>query len=218
MDNPFINHTDEHLNIEYLYEDEELLVINKPAEMLSVPGKEVTSSVYSRIKEKHPEFSGPIIVHRLDMSTSGLMVLAKNKEAHKMLQEQFINRTVKKRYVALIDGVIEEDKGEIELPLRVDLDDRPRQMVCYQYGKHAKTLWKRLKEEGQLTRVHLFPITGRTHQLRVHMAHPLGLNMAIIGDDLYGLKAERLHLHAEYLSFLHPITKKKLHFFKEPEF
>ncbi len=194
--------------IKYIYEDEHLVVIDKPAEFLSVPGKVIQDSVYERVKSKYSNATGPLIVHRLDMSTSGLMLIAKTKDVHKALQGQFIRRKIKKRYVALLSGVVEGNSGEINLPLRVDLDNRPSQMVCYDYGKKALTRWEIEAIEGEMTRVNLYPITGRTHQLRVHAAHPLGLNCPIVGDDLYGLKGERLHLHAEEITFCHPVTKE----------
>jgi len=204
--------------LEILFEDDDLFVIHKPAEFLSVPGIHIQDSVYTRIKQQYPTISGPIIVHRLDMSTSGLLVLAKNKKTHQHLQSQFIKKTVSKKYVALLDGNLEGNSGSIQLPLRVDLDDRPRQLVCFEYGKNAETKWKVLERKDNTTRVHLYPITGRTHQLRVHVSHPLGLNTPIVGDDLYGKKANRLHLHAAFLEFIHPTTKEKLSFHKKAEF
>ena len=191
-------------DFETIYEDDYLLVINKPFDFLSVPGKKVEDSIFSRIKEKYPESTGPLIVHRLDMSTSGLMLIAKTKEVHQHLQSQFIKRKIKKRYTALLDGIVLQDEGLIDLPLRVDLEDRPRQLVCYEHGKPAQTLWKVIERLNNQTKIHFFPITGRTHQLRVHASHPLGLNMPIIGDDLYGKRADRLYLHAESLKFMHP--------------
>jgi tRNA pseudouridine32 synthase/23S rRNA pseudouridine746 synthase len=197
------------LEIDILYEDEYLLVLNKPAALLSVPGKSVTDSVYFRMKQRYPEATGPLMVHRLDMGTSGLMLVAKTAAVHKELQSQFIRHTIKKRYVALLDGQLLGDKGVIDLPLRVDLDDRPRQMVCYEYGKAARTEWQVLSREGGLTRVHFYPVTGRTHQLRVHAAHPQGLNTPILGDELYGTAQERLHLHADRIEFDHPATGER---------
>lgn len=200
------------VNLEILYEDDAIIVVNKPSEFLTVPGKEIKDAVYTRIKEKYPTATGPLIVHRLDMSTSGILILTKTKEANKILQSQFINRSVKKRYVALLNGTLPKKEGVIELPLRVDLDDRPKQLVDFKYGKEAKTKWKVVQLEKNKTRIHFFPITGRTHQLRVHAAHKLGLNCPIIGDDLYGKKEQRLHLHAEFISFTHPTTHKKVTF------
>jgi tRNA pseudouridine32 synthase/23S rRNA pseudouridine746 synthase len=144
------------------------------------------------------------------MSTSGLMIIAKTKEVHKNLQYQFIKRIVKKRYVALLDGIVDGEEGYIDLPLRVDLDDRPRQLVCFEHGKNARTKWEVVERTNNQTRVYFYPITGRTHQLRVHAAHPLGLNIPILGDDLYGQKDGRLLLHAEWIEFVHPITRKPL--------
>ena len=217
-ENPFLKNVSENKELEIIFEDDALLVVNKPAEFLSVPGKEISDSVYTRIKEKYPKATGPLIVHRLDMSTSGILLLTKTKEANKVLQSQFITRTVKKRYIALLEGIITENEGEINLPLRVDLDDRPRQLVCYEHGKNAKTKWKVIEKIDGKTRIHLYPITGRTHQLRVHVSHPLGLNTPIIGDDLYGKKANRLHLHAEFIEFLHPTTNKKMSFTVKADF
>ena len=191
-----------------VFEDDYLAVVNKPTEFLSVPGKTIKDSVEKRMKIRFPDATGPLIVHRLDMSTSGLLLIAKSSEIHKNLQSQFINRTINKRYVALLDGNITEDNGFVELPLRVDLDDRPRQLVCYEHGKNARTRFKVIERKDNKTKVNFFPITGRTHQLRIHAAHTKGLNTPIVGDDLYGTKANRLHLHAEYLEFIHPITEK----------
>jgi tRNA pseudouridine32 synthase/23S rRNA pseudouridine746 synthase len=211
-DNPLLINPALGKDLAIVYQDTDMLVVNKPAEFLSVPGKNIEDSVYSRIKSQFPQASGPIIVHRLDMSTSGLLIIALNKVAHKALQKQFIERTIEKRYVALVNGNVVAESGSIDLPLTLDFDDKPRQMVCYQHGKHALTTWRVLERKNNTTRLHLFPKTGRTHQLRVHCAHKMGLNMPIIGDDHYGLKANRLHLHAEYLSFCHPINHSQLTF------
>ena len=204
--------------LEILYQDNDLVVINKPEEFLSVPGIEIKDSVYLRIKHQFPLATGPIIVHRLDMSTSGILVLALNKESHKLLQQQFIKRKVQKRYIALLDGNVERDNGFIDLPLRVDLDDRPRQMVCYEHGKTAQTKYEVIARKDNKTLVYFYPITGRTHQLRMHASHRLGLNAPIIGDDLYGTKTNRLHLHAESLEFTHPKTKELMKFQVDPNF
>ncbi|WP_296313179.1 RluA family pseudouridine synthase [Winogradskyella sp. UBA3174] len=198
--------------IEIVYEDDSLLVLNKPNEFLSVPGKTIKDSVLSRMKAYLPNATGPLLVHRLDMSTSGLLIVAKNERIHKHLQKQFIKRTIKKRYVALLEGELKTEEGTIDLPLRVDLDNRPRQLVCYEYGKAARTQYEVLKVENGKTRIHFYPISGRTHQLRVHAAHYKGLNMAIVGDDLYGVLSNRLHLHAEWLSFEHPMKKEQISF------
>jgi tRNA pseudouridine32 synthase/23S rRNA pseudouridine746 synthase len=216
--NPMLENPAEGKSLAIVYEDDELAVINKPAEFLSVPGKNIYDSVYARVQERYPNATGPLIVHRLDMSTSGLLIVAKNKAAHQQLQRQFIKRNVKKRYVALLDGIIQEDEGVIDLPLRVDLDDRPRQLVCYEHGKNAVTHWKVIKRTDTQTLIHFYPITGRTHQLRVHSAHSLGLNAPIVGDDLYGTKADRLHLHAEWIQVNHPVTHKKIQFQVDPDF
>lgn len=216
--NPLIENPAVGKEFEIIFEDDDLIVINKPEEFLSVPGIDIKDSVYTRIKQQIKNISGPIIIHRLDMSTSGLLVLAKNKDAHKNLQSQFIERTIKKRYTALLDGIVNEDKGTIELPLRVDLDDRPRQLVCFEDGKPAKTNWEVIERKDGKTKIHFYPITGRTHQLRVHASHTLGLNTAIVGDDLYGKKSKRLCLHADTLEFTHPTTKEKMAFHKKADF
>jgi len=216
--NLLIKNLGEHSKLKIIYEDSDILVIDKPTEFLSVPGKEIKDSVYTRIKEKYPKATGPIIVHRLDMSTSGILVLSKTKEANKILQQQFISRTVKKRYVALLNGELSAINGTIKLPLRVDLEDRPRQLVDFKHGKNAETNWEIIEVKNGKTKVYFYPITGRTHQLRVHAAHKNGLNTPIVGDDLYGTKEKRLHLHAEFIEFYHPTTKKKMEFKIEAPF
>lgn len=196
--------------IEIILDDPNFAVINKPAELLSVPGKQIKDSIYSRIKTKYPEATGPIIIHRLDMSTSGIMIIAKNKNTHKAIQEQFISRSIKKRYIAVLNGKTKELKGEVNLPLKVDFNERPKQMVCYKDGKNTLTKWEVIKQNDKETRIHFYPITGRTHQLRMHSSHYLGLDCPIKGDDLYGTKSDRLYLHAQDIEFRHPITKKTI--------
>lgn len=196
--------------LDIIFEDEYLLAVNKPAEFLSVPGKEVTDSVYTRVREKYPEADGPLVVHRLDMSTSGIMLVAKNKEVHKLIQHQFEQRTIQKRYSAVLEGVLTEKKGEVNMPLRVDLNDRPRQLVCYDHGKPARTIWELVEVVDGRSLVRFYPVTGRTHQLRVHAAHASGLGIPIVGDDLYGNKDVRLHLHADQLRFVHPVDQKEV--------
>ena len=206
-------------NLEIVYEDPWLSVINKPAGMLSVPGKEDAVSVYSLMREQYPEADGPLTVHRLAMATSGLMLIAKTKRVHQNLQAQFKNRLVRKRYVALLEGVVPKDKGTVDLPLCLNPLDRPRQMVHTEHGKPAITDYQVLERlDGKRTRIAFYPRTGRTHQLRIHAAHPLGLHCPIIGDELYGEKADRLYLHAEYLEFTHPITGETVRITKEAEF
>lgn len=217
-DNPMLQNPADGKEIEIVYEDEHLVVVNKPAEFLSVPGKNIEDSVYLRMHYKYPDATGPLIVHRLDMSTSGLMIISRSKDVHEHLQRQFIRRHVKKRYVALLEGLITEDKGKIDLPLRVDLDDRPRQLVCYDHGKYAITEYEVIERKDGRTRVHFYPITGRTHQLRVHSAHSLGLHSPIVGDDLYGTKQDRLYLHADQITFTHPVTKELITVQIDPEF
>lgn len=198
--------------LEILFEDKWLMVVNKPEQFLSVPGKEVADSVQQRVRQMRPEAEGPLLVHRLDMATSGVLLIAKDSETHKELQSQFIKRTTRKRYVAVLDGLLKEDRGVIDLPLRVDLDNRPQQLVCFEHGKSARTQWEAIARENGKTRVAFYPVTGRTHQLRVHAAHPEGLNMPIVGDELYGTSADRLYLHAEYLEIVHPQTGERIGF------
>lgn len=206
-------------NLEIVYEDPWLSVINKPAGMLSVPGKEDAVSVYSLMREQYPEADSPLTVHRLDMATSGLMLIAKTKRVHQNLQAQFKNRLVRKRYVALLEGIVPKDKGTVDLPLCLNPLDCPRQMVHTEHGKPAITDYQVLERlDGKRTRIVFYPRTGRTHQLRIHAAHPLGLHCPIIGDELYGEKADRLYLHAEYLEFTHPITGETVRITKEAEF
>ncbi|WP_413112225.1 pseudouridine synthase [Thaumasiovibrio sp. DFM-14] len=211
-DNPLLNNPAQGKELPIVYYDEHIVVVNKPAEFLSVPGKTIQDSVYTRIKQQFPSDEGPLVVHRLDMSTSGLMVFARSRRANKHLQQQFIQRTVNKCYTALLDCEINGHQGVITLPLRGDLYDRPRQLVCFEHGKPAETEWEVIEKKQGQTKVHLFPKTGRTHQLRVHCAHQLGLNASIVGDDLYGVTEQRLHLHAGLLEFEHPVTQKMLKF------
>ena len=224
-ENPLLNPVHEEEELEIVFEDEWLLVVNKPAGMLSVPGKaEDRDSVYHRLKKKYPEATGPMIVHRLDMATSGLLLVAKTKEVHQDLQAQFANRSIKKRYVAVLDGIVLPERtgntGRIELPLCLNPLDRPRQMVSSEHGKEAITEYQIISESERITsasentfnesnridesersinesrkytRIVFYPLTGRTHQLRVHAAHPEGLGCPILGDELYGKKADRLH-------------------------
>ena len=282
--NPLEQPADSALEPTLVYEDEYLLIVDKPAGLLSVPGKHQQPSVYSWAVQHYPEATGPLIVHRLDMDTSGLLLLAKDKETHALLQAQFEGRTVKKRYQALLEGTpdftsgrkmegsenkrnaekleggskegnknqsvpekgdddknalcikkekkfcVEKEKeasnflsekskdeglsrpaeGLIKLPLRPDLEERPRQLVDFEFGKPAVTRYQVLgpcTHQGKpCTRILLYPITGRTHQLRVHVAHALGLNTPMVGDPLYGQPADRLCLHADRLEFQHPHT------------
>lgn len=217
-ENPLLADAHRETKLDILYEDDYLLVINKPEGMLSVPGKGDADSVYQRLSILYPEATGPIIVHRLDMATSGLLLAAKTKEAHQNLQAQFKNRTIQKRYIALLEGEVPQDEGEIRLPLCPDPLDRPRQIVSEEFGKPALTHYRVLERTSGKTLIAFYPQTGRTHQLRVHAAHPQGLHCPILGDELYGRKAERLYLHAEYLAFTHPITSERIEIQKSPAF
>ncbi|MCB1756405.1 MAG: RluA family pseudouridine synthase, partial [Gammaproteobacteria bacterium] len=211
LENPpdFVSITDQ-AEPRVVFEDDQLLVVDKPAGMLSVPGKHVSDCVETRLAQRYPEAPDLKLVHRLDMSTSGLLLAAKNPASHKKLQAQFIRRGVDKRYVAILAGVLAAEQGEIELPLRTDFDDRPRQVVCERFGKPALTRWQVIGRNRETTRVYFYPHTGRTHQLRLHAAHLDGLGMPIVGDELYGLAGQRLMLHAERLAFDHPVSGKRL--------
>ncbi len=236
--------------VEILYEDQELAAIHKPEGMLSVPGKDAQQpSIYSWARKQFPEATGPLIVHRLDMATSGLMVIAKTEFAYHRLQEQFTSHQVQKRYVAIVcckdkdmAQRIKDATKMISLPLMPDYLDRPRQIVNHEQGKEAITEYevlgseeRRVKSEEfnsaanhevqssnlkvQCIRLALYPKTGRTHQLRVHCAHREGLDAPILGDPLYGnVKADRLYLHAEAITFKHPLTGKEIHIERKADF
>lgn len=197
---------DSQLNV--VYEDSQLLVVDKPAGLLSVPGKTGQESVESILASYKAEV---FMVHRLDQDTSGLMVVALTRRARRLLQQQFAEHSIRKKYIALLEGVIEGD-GTISLPIRSDHYDRPRQVVDYDNGKQAITGYSVLGIENGHTRVALTPLTGRTHQLRIHCAHHDGLNVPIVGDRLYGHIGERLCLHAAELTFVHPATGQAMTF------
>ena len=203
--NPLLHNPAEGKELAVVWEDDDIVIVHKPNEFLSVPGRRIQDSVWTRLKSRYPEHPELLVVHRLDMSTSGLLIAAKNLTVYRALQRQFTERKIQKRYVALLEGLVVGEEGTIDLPMRVDLDNRPRQMVCHTHGKSAQTRWKVIERKDGRTKVQFFPITGRTHQLRVHAAHRNGLNTPIVGDDLYGKRAKRLHLHAEWISFEHPV-------------
>jgi tRNA pseudouridine32 synthase/23S rRNA pseudouridine746 synthase len=207
-----------------LWEDSHIVVVDKPCGMLSVRGKSGVRSVEEWAEERYSEVTGPMIVHRLDQSTSGILLLAKDKETHKAMQEQFVKRSVAKRYTALLDGVITSGSGRIDLGMKLDYDNRPRQMVATD-GKRAITDYCVVGIEDGRTRIYFYPITGRTHQLRLHSAHPEGLNTPIVGDDIYGHEqhadlndGHRLCLHASRLEFTHPHTQERIVIESEAEF
>lgn len=204
--------------IEIIYEDEYLLLINKPHGLLSVPGLTISDSVATRMKALYPKATGPLIVHRLDQETSGIMLIAKDIETYKSLQKQFIERTIKKKYKALLSEKVHNPEGIINLPLRGDINNRPYQMVCEKNGKQSTTKYKVLKSINNTTYIEFEPITGRTHQLRVHSAHFKGLNTPIVGDTLYGQKSDRLKLHASWIKFKHPKTLQYMEFNSNPDF
>ena len=193
--------------IQIVYEDESLLVVDKPTNVLSVPGNIPQPSVYGWAKKKYGDV---YVVHRLDMATSGLLILAKNLDVCRDIQRQFENRKVHKKYIAILDGIVQHDKGEISLPLRPDFDERPIQVVDYEYGKTAITQYEVLQRKNGRTLVALYPQTGRTHQLRVHSAHPDGLNCPIVGDTLYGKPEKRLQLYAVEIRFTHPVNGEEM--------
>ena len=207
--------------VETLYEDREIAVIHKPEGLRSVPGKDAAQpSVYALMRSKYPEATGPLIVHRLDMSTSGVMMIAKTEFAYHRLQKAFLNHQIQKKYVAIISGKVIPEKGIISLPLMPDYLDRPRQIADHELGKEAITEYEVLEPvDDSHLRIALYPKTGRTHQLRVHCAHQEGLNAPILGDPLYGNeKAARLHLHAEEITFEHPLTGKKMTITRKADF
>ena len=216
--------------METLYEDDQLAVIYKPSGLLSVPGKDLSQpSVYSIMRKKYPAATSPLIVHRLDMATSGLMIIAKTEFAYHRLQKEFLNHQVQKKYIAIIgckdpeacDKIWEKTKKQkISLPLMPDYLDRPRQIVHHEQGKEAITEYEVLERiDATHLRLALYPKTGRTHQLRVHCAHHEGLNAPILGDPLYGIeKASRLHLHAEEITFEHPLSGKEITIKRKADF
>ena len=193
------------LGIDIVYEDEWIVVVNKPSGLLSVPGRIGPYSVATILHQRYP---GSQLVHRLDMGTSGLMVAAKDRTIYVTLQQQFTNRTIRKTYVALLEGTPAQPRGTISLPLLCDPINRPRQVVDYEHGKEAITDYEMIDDH----RIRLFPHTGRTHQLRMHCAHPDGLGCPIRGDELYGRPADRLYLHAERLELTHPVTREHMTF------
>ena len=217
-ENPLIKDKHAEWSPEIIYEDADLLVVNKPAGMLSVPGKEPGRSLIDRIQDLYPDSQEWMAVHRLDMATSGLLLLAKNKAVYQHLQAQFKNKIVQKRYVAWLDGIVSSTNGMISLPLSPDWMNRPRQMVNHTEGKPAQTRYEVLSRTDTRTRIAFYPLTGRTHQLRVHAASAEGLSTPIVGDELYGTPSDRLYLHAESLDFIHPRTGIRIHVEKAAPF
>lgn len=201
--------------IKVVYEDDSLIVVDKPHGVLSVPGIVGGSSVQDWLRSTYKS-NDIFVVHRLDMATSGLLVAARSMDVFKAMQGLFASREVEKRYVALLNGVPQQCEGEITLPLMPDYDHRPCQKVSFEEGKPAKTIFKLLRNvqcgSSECALMLLQPVTGRTHQLRVHCAHHLGLNVPIVGDTLYGATAERLMLHASYVSFRHPVSGRRVEF------
>ncbi|MEC8831980.1 MAG: RluA family pseudouridine synthase [Bacteroidota bacterium] len=208
--NPLLENFGAGKKLEILFEDEHLVVVNKPTGMLSVPGRHIKDSVKSRILEKYPKATGPLIVHRLDQDTSGIIIVTLSKKVNKLLQQQFLERTIRKTYFAVLEKPIATTTGEISLPLILDINNRPMQMVHYEHGKPALTRFQVIKKTARQTLIKLNPITGRSHQLRVHCAHKLGLHAPIVGDNLYGTPSERLCLHAQQIEFMHPVSKEEM--------
>ncbi len=213
------------LPLDILHEDEQIIVVNKPSGLLSVPGRgpEKIDSVSHRLRQYRPETITQPAVHRLDMDTSGLLVLALTAEAHRHLSRQFQERRTAKKYHALLDGILppeKDDSGHIELPFRLDIDNRPYQIHDKIHGKIGLTYWRVLAREKKHTRMEFTPVTGRTHQLRVHSAHPLGLGIPIVDDPLYGHGSEagKMKLHARELTFTHPESGETCHFTSETPF
>lgn len=211
-----------HLELKVLYSDADVVVVEKPSGMLSIPGKgpEKADCVAARVRQRFPHCIEQPCPHRLDMDTSGLMVLGLSDESLRHLSIQFQKRTISKRYIALLEGRLERASGTIELPFRLDIDNRPMQIHDEEYGKMGVTHWEKLHVEDDWTRVAFRPVTGRTHQLRVHSAHKLGLGIPIVGDPLYGngTGPEQLKLHACELSFEHPATGERMTFQSAPPF
>lgn len=210
-----------HTSLDILLKDEFLLILSKYSGLLSVPGRgeEKQDCLISRVQS---EFPNALIVHRLDMSTSGLMVIAQGKEIERNLSILFQQRKVNKKYIAVVDGKVSPDTGEINLPLMTDWPNRPKQKVDFKHGKSSQTRYTVLSydKKTHTTRLELSPLTGRTHQLRVHLQ---SINHAILGDELYASKeviekSPRLLLHACHLSFTHPVTGELLEINSEPEF
>lgn len=206
--------------LDILYHDRDIVVLNKPSGLLSVPGRKenMKDSLSQRVQQER--FPTATVVHRLDMDTSGIMVMALNKQAHRYISMQFEKRVTEKSYIAVLYGLVEQDEGEIDLPLILDWPNRPIHIVDHENGKNALTRWKILERAEASTRVAFYPVTGRTHQLRVHA---LSIGHPILGDSLYAHKkafdlADRLMLHATMLSFTHPYTKEKMTFTSEPDF
>jgi tRNA pseudouridine32 synthase / 23S rRNA pseudouridine746 synthase len=217
------------LHIHILHATDRFVVINKPSGLLSVPGKAIADCVAARVQAHFPNATGPLIVHRLDMETSGLMVFGLDAAAQRDLSMQFERRSVEKNYVAVLAGNIERDEGEITLPIRADLSRRPIQIVDFVQGSPSVTRYRVLSrdETRRTTRVEFTPLTGRSHQLRLHSAAPReidgkpgGLGCPILGDPLYGDKdaASRLLLHASRLAFDEPGTGLRVRFECEAEF
>lgn len=206
----------------FLHIDQDFLVVDKPGGLLAVPGRGPNKQdcVVNRVKARYPDCIKQPAVHRLDMYTSGIMLLARNKTSHRNLSIQFEQRTVQKEYIALLDGLVEKEKGLIELKFRLDTNNRPCQIYDPVQGKLGITHWKKLSSEENVTRVLFSPLTGRTHQLRVHAAHHLGLGVPIAGDTLYGNGEEggQMFLHASRLSFSHPRSKDRIVISSKPSF
>ncbi|MEN8257901.1 MAG: RluA family pseudouridine synthase [Thermodesulfobacteriota bacterium] len=208
--------------LDILYRDGHIVVVNKPGGLLAVPGRgpDKQDCVTKRLKDTISSCIAQPAAHRLDMATSGLMALALTKEAHAHLSQQFAKRQVDKKYIALVEGVPAGTGGEIHLAFRLDPDNRPHQIYDPVQGKMGITRWRLISSQDNISRLEFHPLTGRTHQLRLHAAHVLGLRCPIIGDALYGSgkEGDRLMLHATQLAFIHPASKKRMLFTSGPPF
>lgn len=198
--------------ISVIHRDADILVLDKPSGLLSVPGRDpsLSDSLATRVQKQFPQ---ALMIHRLDKDTSGVVLMSLNRKAHAKIAAQFENRTTEKSYTAVVWGNVAEDEGLIDLPLAIDPDNKPRHRVDYEHGKPAQTRWQVLQRGENTTRLRLFPLTGRTHQLRVHMK---AIGHVMLGDEFYAdgealAAADRLLLHAEELAFMHP-DGRSVHF------
>lgn len=209
-------------DISIIHTDPEFLVVDKPGGLLSVPGRgpDKQDCVVNRVRTLYPDIIGQPAVHRLDMYTSGIMLIARTKKMHRLLSIQFEQRKVQKEYIAILDGIVKGKEGIIELAFRLDPENRPYQIYDPKQGKTGITRWRNSGTEQKQTRILFSPLTGRTHQLRLHSAHPLGLGTPIIGDALYGHgeEGDQMLLHASGLSFLHPESGEHMEFISQPDF
>ncbi len=209
-------------DLQILHNDPVFLLVNKPGGLLSVPGRgpDKQDCVVNRVKSMFPDIIPQPAVHRLDMYTSGIMLLAKNSDSHRNLSRQFEQRKVHKEYIAVLDGIVKEDSGLIDLTFRLDTENRPLQIYDAKRGKQGISRWQKLYDKEGKSYIRFFPLTGRTHQLRLHASHPLGLGIPIVGDSLYGNgnDGDKMFLHASAISFHHPVTGTEIQIIAEADF